>query len=45
MSENIRQRKRIEDSHDQSSKDDRNQHIAFDQDDRRTHQRTVIPLS
>ena len=45
MAENIRQRKRFEESNDQSSKDDRNREITLDQDDRRTQRRAAIPLS
>ena len=42
MSENIRQRKRLEES---ETKSDPNRGITLDKDDHRNRNRTIIPLS
>jgi hypothetical protein len=45
MSENIRQRKRVDESNVQSSKDDSNRGMTLDQDDHRSRTRSGISLS
>ncbi len=45
MTESVRQRKRLDESNDQPSKEDINRGIILDQDDRRTRSRLPIPLS
>jgi len=45
MSENIRQRKRLDESNEQSLKTDLNRGITLDRDDRRKLNRSTIPVS
>jgi len=45
MTESVRQRKRLDESNDQSSKEDINRGIPLDQDDHRSRTRLPIPLS
>ncbi len=45
MSENIRQRKRVDELNVQSPKNDINRGIALDQDDHRSRNQSAIPLS
>jgi hypothetical protein len=45
MSENIRQRKRVDESKIQSSKDDIKRNLNIDQDDRRSRQQSSRSLS
>jgi hypothetical protein len=45
MAESVRQRKRPDESNVQSSTDDVDRNITIDQDDRRSRNRSVIPLS
>ncbi len=45
MSENIRQRKRLDESTVESSKDENNRGIVVDQDERRSRYSPSIPIS
>jgi len=45
MAESVRQRKRPDESNVQSPSDDADRNITIDQDDRRSRQRSSIPLS